>query len=47
MYAGTLEEAAKRVLRDLRPGDVFVTVGAGDVEKVGPQVVAGLRRGAA
>jgi UDP-N-acetylmuramate--alanine ligase len=47
VYAGALEQAAERVLRDLRPGDVFVTVGAGDVEKVGPQVVTGLRRGAA
>ena len=43
VYVGTLDEAAERLASDLRPGDVFVTVGAGDVEKVGPQLVERLR----
>ena len=47
VYAGSLEDAAERLARDLRPGDVFVTVGAGDVEEVGPKVIERLRRGAA
>ena len=46
-YAGTLDEAAERIARDLRAGDVFFTVGAGDVERVGPKVIAKLRRGGA
>ena len=38
-YAGSLEEAARLVAHELREGDVFFTVGAGDVEKVGPMVL--------
>jgi UDP-N-acetylmuramate--alanine ligase len=38
-YAGELDEAARRVVEALRPDDVFFTVGAGDVEKVGPMVL--------
>ncbi len=44
-YAGTLDEAAERIAHDLRGGDVFVTVGAGDVDSVGPKVLETLRRG--
>jgi UDP-N-acetylmuramate--alanine ligase len=43
-YAGELDEAARIVVEGLRPGDVFFTVGAGDVEKVGPMVVELLER---
>jgi UDP-N-acetylmuramate--alanine ligase len=43
-YAGELDEAARMVVDALRPGDVFFTVGAGDVEKVGPVVVELLER---
>ena len=46
-YAGSLGEAADRIVRDLRAGDVFVTVGAGDVDSVGPKVLEKLRRGGA
>ena len=43
-YAGELDEAARTVAGELRPGDVFFTVGAGDVEKVGPMVLELLER---
>jgi UDP-N-acetylmuramate--alanine ligase len=38
-YAGSLEESARIVAHELREGDVFFTVGAGDVEKVAPMVL--------
>ena len=38
-YCATFEEAAEHVAADLRPGDVFFTVGAGDVDTVGPMVL--------
>ena len=38
-YAETLEEAAQVIARELRPGDVFFTVGAGDLDVVGPMVL--------
>ena len=38
-YCATFEEAAANVAADLRPGDVFFTVGAGDVNTVGPMVL--------
>ena len=41
-------EAAPRALADaLRPGDVLVTVGAGDVTEIGPRVLELLRAGGA
>jgi UDP-N-acetylmuramate--alanine ligase len=43
-YAGELDEAARMMAGALQPGDVFFTVGAGDVEKVGPMVVELLER---
>ena len=42
-YAGSVEESAKTVAGLLRPGDVFFTVGAGDVEAAGPMVLELLR----
>ena len=42
-YAGSLFEAARAVAKTLRPGDVFFTVGAGDVELAGPEVLRLLR----
>jgi UDP-N-acetylmuramate--alanine ligase len=42
-YAGSVSEAAGRVAGELREGDVFFTVGAGDVEKAGPLVLDILR----
>jgi UDP-N-acetylmuramate--alanine ligase len=43
-YAGTLEESAAALAELLRAGDVFFTIGAGDVEKVGPMVVEALKK---
>ncbi len=42
-YAGTLAEAAQAALEVLEPGDVFLTVGAGDVDSVGPRVLEALQ----
>jgi UDP-N-acetylmuramate--alanine ligase len=47
IFAGTVAEAAERIARDLRDGDLFITVGAGDVEAAGPRVLELLRRKAA
>jgi len=44
-YVGNLDEAPAAVLAVLRPGDVFFTIGAGDVDKVGPKVLEGLKQG--
>ncbi len=44
-YVGSLNEAAGAVLAVLQPGDVFFTIGAGDVDEVGPKVLEGLRQG--
>lgn len=42
-YAGDLEQSARSVAELLRPGDVFFTIGAGDVDKVGPLVLEALQ----
>lgn len=42
-FAPTLGEAADLLLDDLTPGDVLLTLGAGDVWKVGERVLEGLR----
>jgi UDP-N-acetylmuramate--alanine ligase len=39
VYAGSVPDAAAIVAQSLRPGDVFFTVGAGDVDKAGPEVL--------
>jgi UDP-N-acetylmuramate--alanine ligase len=41
-YVATFDEAAQAALELLRPGDVFFTIGAGDVDAVGPMVLDGL-----
>lgn len=43
VYAGSVMESAKVVAEALRPGDVFFTIGAGDVDKAGPEVLRLLR----
>ncbi len=43
VWRPTLEEVVDYLLGELRAGDVLVTIGAGDVTTVGPQVLAGLR----
>jgi UDP-N-acetylmuramate--alanine ligase len=42
-YVETFESAAAAVAAELRPGDMFFTVGAGDVDTVGPMVLERLR----
>ncbi len=46
-YVATLDEAAARIAADLREGDVFFTVGAGDIDRAGPMVLERLRGRAA
>ncbi len=43
-YVESFEDAADSIASELRDGDVFFTVGAGDVDKVGPMVLERLRR---
>jgi UDP-N-acetylmuramate--alanine ligase len=43
IYAGSVMDAARAVTAALRSGDVFFTVGAGDVELAGPEVLRLLR----
>ncbi len=43
-YAGNLEAATRTLLAELAPGDVLITMGAGDSDRVGRQVLAALRR---
>ncbi len=43
-YAGDLERSAVTLADLLKAGDVFFTIGAGDVEKVGPVVLEALHR---
>jgi UDP-N-acetylmuramate--alanine ligase len=47
VYAGPVDRAAQVVADALAPGDVFLTIGAGDVDAAGPAVLAILegRRG--
>jgi UDP-N-acetylmuramate--alanine ligase len=44
VYAGSVMEAARTIAAALLPGDVFLTVGAGDVEKAAPEVLRLLTR---
>ncbi|MGC8875299.1 MAG: UDP-N-acetylmuramate--L-alanine ligase, partial [Chloroflexia bacterium] len=42
-FSPTLEEAARWLLHRLRPGDVLLTIGAGDVTGLGPRLLDALR----
>jgi UDP-N-acetylmuramate--alanine ligase len=42
-YAATFESAADMIAAELEPSDVFFTVGAGDVDAVGPMVLERLK----
>ncbi len=42
-YCASFDEAAAKIASELRAGDVFFTVGAGDVDRVGPMVLEKLR----
>ncbi len=43
-FAGSFTEAAEAAAAELRPGDVFFTIGAGDVDQVAPMILERLRR---
>jgi UDP-N-acetylmuramate--alanine ligase len=43
-YAPTANEAVEAALREARPGDLLLTLGAGDVSKLGEILLEGLRR---
>ncbi|MEE8345934.1 MAG: cyanophycin synthetase, partial [Dehalococcoidia bacterium] len=43
-YTGDLERSAAEVVDLLKPGDVFFTIGAGDVEKAAPMVLEALKQ---
>lgn len=43
IFAGGVMESVKVVTEALKPGDVFFTIGAGDVDKAGPEVLRLLR----
>jgi UDP-N-acetylmuramate--alanine ligase len=42
-YTGNLEQSTEAVAEVLEQGDVFFTIGAGDVEKVAPMVLEALK----
>ncbi len=44
-YAATHEAARDAILAELRTGDVLFTMGAGDVDRLGPMILDALRRG--
>jgi UDP-N-acetylmuramate--alanine ligase len=43
VYTGTQEVTLQKVLQDAAPGDLVVTMGAGDVDRLGPELLAGMR----
>jgi len=43
-FAPTLEEAAQAALAASRPGDLILTLGAGDVTRLGQELVGGLQK---
>jgi UDP-N-acetylmuramate--alanine ligase len=47
VYLESFEAAADRIAHDLRPGDVFITFGAGTITELGPMVLARLEAEAA
>lgn len=42
----TPEDAVRRIAAEARPGDIVMTIGAGDVTRLGPQIVEALERSA-
>jgi UDP-N-acetylmuramate--alanine ligase len=44
LYAETLDEAADLALAEARPGDLLITMGAGDVTRLGQDLVARLQK---
>jgi UDP-N-acetylmuramate--alanine ligase len=44
-YVGSLERAIEEVCGDLAPGDMLITLGAGDITTAGPRIVERLKAG--
>lgn len=44
LYAETLDQAADLALAEARPGDLLITMGAGDVTRLGQELVARLQK---
>jgi UDP-N-acetylmuramate--alanine ligase len=42
-YAGTIDRGVKAILEAARPGDLVLTLGAGNVWQAGDQILAALR----
>lgn len=42
-FTPTLKEAIRTLKKELKPGDVLITMGAGDVTDIGPELVRALR----
>ncbi len=42
-YSGDLAETAARIMSEVRPGDIVLTLGAGDITTVGPRVLQRLQ----
>ncbi|HMM48907.1 MAG TPA: hypothetical protein PKE32_04770 [Miltoncostaeaceae bacterium] len=43
-FAATLPEALERALVEIRPGDLVITMGAGDITTLGQELVARLQK---
>jgi UDP-N-acetylmuramate--alanine ligase len=41
-YPATADRALERLLQCVEPGDLVVTMGAGDVTELAPRILAGL-----
>jgi len=44
VYIGARENAARRILDETRAGDLIITIGAGSVTRVNPEIVEGLKK---
>ena len=44
-YAGSVADAAAAAVRELRPGDTVLTLGAGNITQAGGLILSGLRKG--
>ena len=41
VYIKDFKDIEKYVEKELKPGDLFITIGAGDVYKIGDEIVSG------
>ena len=44
IYAGSVEQSGHRTAADAQPGDLIITMGAGDIDAAGPLILSELRR---